>query len=213
MQVGEETPARCAPPRARSLSRLCTTWKVTIRLVRTAKPRGIFSDSASESLSAFLISAEPSVYCPRRPRSTSEAVSLAGRDDLSRSRSKDGHRGPPPPRDAYRSPDSVHSGTSLSPQQPDEELDLCPPATGISSLDFDPMSFQCSQPAATPRLQQQHRDRDRDRGKWRKSAGCSSESEPISSPNNNNNISRTQSPDISPGLAQGRSKQHERENT
>lgn len=146
----------------------------------------------------MFISAEPSAYCPRRPRSTSEAVSLAGRDDLCRSRSREGHRGHLP-KDALRSPDSVHSGTSLSPQQPDEELDLCPPAAGISSLDFDPMSFQCSQPSATPRLQQQ-----RDRGKWRRSAGCSSESEPISSPNNN--ISGTQSPDISPGLCQGRKK-------
>lgn len=139
---------------------------------------------------------------------------MVGRDDLRRSRSKEGHRGHPP-RDAYRSPDSIHSVTSLSPQQPDEELDLCPPAAGISSLDFDPMSFQCSQPSAAHWLQQQQqqqRERERERGKWRKSAGCSSESEPISSPNNNNNISRTQSPDISPGLCQGRetAKPHQR---
>lgn len=158
------------------------------------------STKSEESLTSLHnLEAESSAYCPRRPRSTSEAVSLVGRDDLRRSQSKEGQRGHPP-RDAYRSPDSIHSVTSLSPQQPDEELDLCPPAAGISSLDFDPMSFQCSQPSATPRLQQQQQHRER--GKWRKSAGCSSESEPISSPNNNNNISRTQSPDISPGLCQ-----------
>lgn len=58
------------------------------------------------------------------------------------------------------------------------------------------MSFQCSQPSATPRPQHH-----RDGNKWRKNAGCSSESEPISSPNNN--ISCSQSPDISPVLCKG----------
>lgn len=58
------------------------------------------------------------------------------------------------------------------------------------------MSFQCSPPLANPGPQQ-----NREGNKWRKSAGCSSESEPISSPNNN--ISYSQSPDISPVLGKG----------
>lgn len=152
----------------------------------------VFSVFESKFVFLNFISVEPSTYCPRRPRSTSEAVSLVSRDDICKTRSKEGHK-THPPKERYNSPDSVHSGMSVSPPQPEEELDLCPPAAGISSLDFDPMSFQCSQPSATPRLQQH-----KDGSKWRKSAGCSSESEPISSPNNN-----ILSPDISPVLCKG----------
>lgn len=77
----------------------------------------------------------------------------------------------------------------------EDDLDLSPPATGISFLDFDPMSFQCSPQSVTPALQ-----RNKDGSKWRRNAGCSNESEPVSSPNN---LGSPHSPDVSPVLGKG----------
>lgn len=138
------------------------------------------------------IPGEPPSYHPRRPRSTSGAISSVCRDDLRNTRSKDDHRSHPR-NESHNGAERVRTAACISPPHQEDDLDLCPPAVGISTLDFDPMSFQCSPPSATPGLQ-----RNKDGSKWRKSAGCSSESEPISSPNNN--ISCSQSPDISPLL-------------
>lgn len=131
-----------------------------------------------------LLLGEPPSYRPRRPRSTSEAISSVSKDDLRISRSKDD-----------LSAHTVRTAAYIISLHQEDDLDLCPPAAGISSLDFDPMSFQCSPHLATPGQQQKNGN------KWRKSAGCSSESEPVSSPNNN--ISYSQSPDISPVLGKG----------
>lgn len=130
----------------------------------------------------LVIAGEPPPRCPRRPRSTSEAISAASRDDAHK-RSK-GELKAHTLNERRHGAERVQAATCA----PEDDLDLCPPAEGISSLDFDPMSFQC---AVTPGLQ-----RGRDAATWRRSAGCSSESEPISSPNNN--ISGSQSPDLSP---------------
>lgn len=116
------------------------------------------------------------------------------RDDLHKSRSKE-ERKATTLNERQNGADRVHAATTISPLHPEDDLDLCPPAAGISSLDFDPMSFQFSPLSSRPGLQ---RDND---AKWRKSAGCSSDSEPISSPNNN--FSCLQSPDISPVLTKG----------
>lgn len=154
------------------------------------------STKSEESLTSLHnVEGEPPSYRPRRPRSTSEAISSVYRDDLRNTRSKDDHR-THPFNESHSGGDLVCTPACISPPHQEDDLDLCPPAAGISSLDFDPMSFQCSPPTATPGLQ-----RNKDGNKWRKSAGCSSESEPISSPNNN--ISCSQSPDISPVLFKG----------
>nr|XP_046245358.1 rho GTPase-activating protein 32 isoform X2 [Scatophagus argus] len=154
------------------------------------------STKSEESLTSLHnVEGEPPSYCTRRPRSTSEAISAVCRDDLRNTRSIDNHR-THPLNDSRSGADRVRTPAYISPPHQEDDLDLCPPAAGISSLDFDPMSFQCSPPSATPGLQ-----RNKDGNKWRKSAGCSSESEPISSPNNN--ISCSQSPDISPLLSKG----------
>lgn len=145
-------------------------------------------------MSVFIfIPGEPPTYCPRRPRSTSGAISVVCGDDLRKTRSKDDHK-THPLNESHNGADRVQ--TCILPPHPEDDLDLCPPAAGISSLDFDPMSFQCSLPSVTPGLQH-----NKNGNKWRKNAGCSSESEPISSPNNN--ISCSQSPDISPILCKG----------
>ncbi|KAK7905178.1 hypothetical protein WMY93_017785 [Mugilogobius chulae] len=129
------------------------------------------STKSEESLASLHnIDCDPHSYRHLRPRSTSEAISAAvSKDDLRSSRSKEELR-----------PHSLHAPASI-PYPQEDDLDLSPPAVGISTLDFDPMSFQCSKSGS----------------KWRKSAGCSSESEPISSPNNN--IDEF-SPDLSPGM-------------
>uniref|UniRef100_A0A8C2Z0T7 Rho GTPase activating protein 32a n=1 Tax=Cyclopterus lumpus TaxID=8103 RepID=A0A8C2Z0T7_CYCLU len=134
-------------------------------------------------------------YRPRRPHSTSDAVPGVCRD-VRNARRKDDHR-THPLNGSHSGADRVRTAVCISPPQQEDDLDLCPPAEGIYSLDFDPMSFQCSPASATPGLQ-----RNKDGNKWRKSAGCSSESEPIYSANNNNIIGY-QSPDISPVLCKG----------
>ncbi|CAN9510912.1 unnamed protein product [Ophioblennius macclurei] len=167
------------------------------------------STKSEESLTSLHnFEGEPPSYRPLRPRSTSEAVSGVSRDDLRGSRTKDDRRTPQNERrhhhggDRFRTttPTSAVAACVTSPQQ-DDELDLSPPVAGISTLDFDPMSYQCSPTSATPGPQ-----RSKDDGRWRKSAGCSSESDPISSPNNNNMddvVSSPPSPDVSPVLGKG----------
>ncbi|XP_029302151.1 rho GTPase-activating protein 32-like [Cottoperca gobio] len=146
------------------------------------------STKSEESLTSLHnVEGEPPSYRPRRPRSTSEAISGVCRDDVHNTRSKDDHRTHPL--------NGSHNGAAcIPPPHQEEDLDLCPPAAGIYTLDFDPMSFQCSPLSATPGLQ-----RNKDGYKWRKNAGCSSESEHISSPNNN--IRGYESPDVSPVLS------------
>ncbi|XP_054457061.1 rho GTPase-activating protein 32 isoform X3 [Anoplopoma fimbria] len=150
------------------------------------------STKSEESLTSLHnVEGEPPSYRPRRPRSTSEAVSGICRDDVRDARSKDDHR-THPLNGSHSGADRIRTAACISPPHQEDDLDLCPPAAGIYSLDFDPMSFQCSPHSATPGLQH------KDVNKWKKSTGCSSESEPISSANNN--IIGFQSPDISPFL-------------
>jgi len=147
----------------------------------------------------FSIPVEPPSYRPRRPHSTeafSPVCSDDVRDDVRNARRKDDHR-THPLNGSQRGHERVRTAVCISPPHQEDDLDLCPPAEGIYSLDFDPMSFQCSPASATPGLQ-----RSKDGNKWRKNAGCASESEPIFS-TNNNNIIGYQSPDISPVLCKG----------
>lgn len=131
---------------------------------------------------------KPPSYRPLRPRSTSEAVSGISNDEHNVRR-----------KDDNRTLSGTESNNDLdevciSPLQSEDDLDLLQPAPGISTLDFDPMSFQCSLASATPALQ-----RSKDGSKWKRSVGCSSESEPISPPNNNI-MCLLYSPDASPAL-------------
>lgn len=144
----------------------------------------------------YSIPGEPPSYRPLRPRSTSEAMSAVGKDDLHNGGSKR-DRKTKPPHESHAGADRVSTAAGISPPHQEDDLDLSPPAAGISILDFDPMSFQCSPPSATPGPQH-----GKDTNKWRKNVGCSSESELISSPNNNN-LACLQSPDISPVLSKG----------
>uniref|UniRef100_A0A7N6BSJ1 Rho GTPase activating protein 32a n=1 Tax=Anabas testudineus TaxID=64144 RepID=A0A7N6BSJ1_ANATE len=130
------------------------------------------STKSEESLTSLHnVEGEPPSYRPVRPRSTSEAISPISRDDLHNTRIKHDHR-TPQLNESHNGADRICTTACISPPHQEDDLDLCPPAAGISTLDFDPMSFQCSPPSATHGPQHS-----RDGNKWKKSVGCSSESE------------------------------------
>nr|XP_057943637.1 rho GTPase-activating protein 32 isoform X3 [Doryrhamphus excisus] len=110
------------------------------------------SAKSEESLSSLHnVEGESKVYRPRRPRSSSDALSasfngelLDGRqhcnsyDNLDATEDSDGDDGP------------ICVPALISPPRTaGEDVDLSPPDIGMASLDFDPMSFQCSIPDTT----------------------------------------------------------------
>ncbi|KAJ8398962.1 hypothetical protein AAFF_G00416290 [Aldrovandia affinis] len=108
------------------------------------------SAKSEESLSSLHnVDGESKVYRPRRPRSSSDALSASfngdlldrqqcnSYDNLTQGES-DGDEGP------------IRVPALISPPRSTEDVDLSPPDIGMASLDFDPMSFQCSLPAAEP---------------------------------------------------------------
>ncbi|XP_067102911.1 rho GTPase-activating protein 32-like [Osmerus mordax] len=153
------------------------------------------SAKSEESLTSLHnVEGESQMYQPSRPRSTSDALSAAFKDDLRHARAK-GDLHSNQTKEAQNSADTVSGPACASLRHQEDELDLFPPDPGMSSLDFDPMSFQCSPPAAFPGPQRKESVR------WRRSAGASSESEHISSANNA--ISSCQSPDVTPVRVRG----------
>ncbi|XP_029028396.1 rho GTPase-activating protein 32 isoform X2 [Betta splendens] len=153
------------------------------------------STKSEESLTSLHnIEGEPPSYQRLRPRSTSEAVSGLSRDGLHGGRARPGRRSPPLG-ESRAGAERVRVAAFVSNPHQEDDLDLCPPAAGISTLDFDPMSFQCSPASATPGP-----PRGTDGGRRRRSAGCSSESEPV-----NDNVS-SRSPDTSPAPGRGGTK-------
>ncbi|XP_075459430.1 rho GTPase-activating protein 32 isoform X1 [Ascaphus truei] len=104
------------------------------------------SAKSEESLSSLHADGESKLFRPRRPRSSSDALSASYNGDLldgyNRCNSYDNL-----PRDLDSDGDEglIHVPAMLSPRSPEDE-DLSPPDIGVASLDFDPMSFQCSPP-------------------------------------------------------------------
>ncbi|XP_075957842.1 rho GTPase-activating protein 32 isoform X1 [Anarhichas minor] len=107
------------------------------------------SAKSEESLSSLHnVEGESKVYRPRRPRSSSDALSASFNGELLDSRQhcnsydnlvatedSDGDDGP------------ICVPALISPpRSAGEDVDLSPPDIGMASLDFDPMSFQCSLP-------------------------------------------------------------------
>lgn len=105
------------------------------------------SAKSEESLSSLhATDMESKLFRPRRPRSSSDALSASyngdlrdgcnrcnSYDNLSHDQDSDGDEG------------LIHVPAMLSSRSHDDE-DLSPPDIGVASLDFDPMSFQCSPP-------------------------------------------------------------------
>ncbi|KAM8817204.1 rho GTPase-activating protein 32 isoform 1-T1 [Rhynchonycteris naso] len=105
------------------------------------------SAKSEESLTSLhAVDGDSKLFRPRRPRSSSDALSasfngemLGNRcnsyDNLPRDNESEGEVG------------LLHIPALLSPHSA-EDVDLSPPDIGVASLDFDPMSFQCSPPKA-----------------------------------------------------------------
>ncbi|XP_056303008.1 rho GTPase-activating protein 32 isoform X2 [Danio aesculapii] len=107
------------------------------------------SAKSEESLTSLHnVEGESKVYRPRRPRSSSDALSASFNGDLLDTRQhcnsydnlghgdSDGDDGP------------ICVPALISPPRSADDVDLSPPDIGMASLDFDPMSFQCSLPLA-----------------------------------------------------------------
>ncbi|XP_032085404.1 LOW QUALITY PROTEIN: rho GTPase-activating protein 32 [Thamnophis elegans] len=107
------------------------------------------SAKSEESLSSLhAIDGESKLFRPRRPRSSSDALSVSFNGELlgnmNRCNSYDNL-----PQDQESDGDEGHLQVPalISPRSA-EDVDLSPPEIGVASLDFDPMSFQCSPPKA-----------------------------------------------------------------
>ncbi|XP_047462595.1 rho GTPase-activating protein 32 isoform X3 [Mugil cephalus] len=107
------------------------------------------SAKSEESLSSLHnVEGESKVYRPRRPRSSSDALSASFNGELLESRQ---HCNSYDNLDATEDSDGDDGPICVPalispPRSAGEDVDLSPPDIGMASLDFDPMSFQCSLP-------------------------------------------------------------------
>ncbi|XP_056140736.1 rho GTPase-activating protein 32 isoform X2 [Lampris incognitus] len=107
------------------------------------------SAKSEESLTSLHnVEGESKVYRPRRPRSSSDALSASFNGELLDSRQ---HCNSYDNLDATEESDGDDGPICVPalispPRSAGEDVDLSPPDIGMASLDFDPMSFQCSLP-------------------------------------------------------------------
>ncbi|XP_052393202.1 rho GTPase-activating protein 32-like isoform X2 [Carassius gibelio] len=154
------------------------------------------SAKSEESLTSLHnVEGESKVYRPRRPRSSSDALSASFNGDLLDSRQhcnsydnlghgeSDGDDGP------------ICVPALISPPRSADDVDLSPPDIGMASLDFDPMSFQCSLPLAETSIF----SLDTDESSLKRSPASASGSEPVS-PVRAKVTSHSVSPGHSPAL-------------
>ncbi|XP_072230337.1 rho GTPase-activating protein 32 isoform X2 [Leuresthes tenuis] len=118
----------------------------------TATLRSAKSEESLSSLhnveGSFPPLGESKVYRPRRPRSSSDALSASFNGELLDSRQ---HCNSYDNLDAAEDSDGDDGPICVPalispPRSAGEDVDLSPPDIGMASLDFDPMSFQCSVP-------------------------------------------------------------------
>ncbi|XP_016376896.1 rho GTPase-activating protein 32-like isoform X3 [Sinocyclocheilus rhinocerous] len=154
------------------------------------------SAKSEESLTSLHnVEGESKVYRPRRPRSSSDALSASFNGDLLDSRQhcnsydnlghgeSDGDDGP------------ICVPALISPPRSADDVDLSPPDIGMASLDFDPMSFQCSLPLAETSIF----SLDTDESSLKRSLAMVGAPEPVS-PVRAKVTSHSVSPDHSPAL-------------
>ncbi|NWU62356.1 RHG32 protein, partial [Pterocles burchelli] len=100
--------------------------------------------SEPSEMKAIALAGESKLFRPRRPRSSSDALSASFNGELlgnmNRCNSYDNL-----PHDNDSDEGLIHVPALISPRSA-EDVDLSPPDIGVASLDFDPMSFQCSPP-------------------------------------------------------------------
>ncbi|XP_040287810.1 rho GTPase-activating protein 32 isoform X1 [Bufo bufo] len=105
------------------------------------------SAKSEESLSSLhTADVESKLFRPRRPRSSSDALSASYNGDLLESCNRcNSYDNLPHDQDSDVDEGLIHVPAMLSTRSHEDE-DLSPPDIGVASLDFDPMSFQCSPP-------------------------------------------------------------------
>nr|XP_015193144.1 PREDICTED: rho GTPase-activating protein 32 isoform X2 [Lepisosteus oculatus] len=153
------------------------------------------SAKSEESLTSLHnVEGEAKVYRPRRPRSSSDALSTSFNGDLLDSRHHCNSYDNVPQEDSDGDEGPVRVPALISPPRSTEDVDLSPPDIGMATLDFDPMSFQCSPPQ--PVLPSPEAG---DVAGLGRSPGSASGSEPMS-PSPEKFTSPFLSPDLSPAL-------------
>ncbi|XP_053125490.1 rho GTPase-activating protein 32 isoform X4 [Hemicordylus capensis] len=107
------------------------------------------SAKSEESLSSLhAIDGESKLFRPRRPRSSSDALSTSFNGDLLGNMNRcNSYDNLPHGHESEGDEGHLHVPALISPRS-SEDVDLSPPEIGVASLDFDPMSFQCSPPKA-----------------------------------------------------------------
>ncbi|XP_075046614.1 rho GTPase-activating protein 32 isoform X4 [Mixophyes fleayi] len=105
------------------------------------------SAKSEESLSSLhAADGDSKMFRPRRPRSSSDALSASYNGDLLEGCIRyNSYDNLPHDQDSDGDEGLIHVPAMLSVRCHEEE-DLSPPEIGVASLDFDPMSFQCSPP-------------------------------------------------------------------
>ncbi|KAM3923358.1 rho GTPase-activating protein 32 [Leptodactylus fuscus] len=105
------------------------------------------SAKSEESLSSLhAADVESKLFRPQRPRSSSDALSASYNGDLLESCNRcNSYDNLPHDQDSDGDEGLIHVPAMLSTRSHEDE-DLSPPDIGVASLDFDPMSFQCSPP-------------------------------------------------------------------
>uniref|UniRef100_A0A8B9B9L7 Rho GTPase activating protein 32 n=1 Tax=Anser brachyrhynchus TaxID=132585 RepID=A0A8B9B9L7_9AVES len=106
------------------------------------------SAKSEESLTSLhAVDGESKLFRPRRPRSSSDALSASFNGELLGNMNRCNSYDNLPHHDSDGDDGIIHVPALISPRS-SEDVDLSPPDIGVASLDFDPMSFQCSPPQA-----------------------------------------------------------------
>ncbi|XP_048824582.1 rho GTPase-activating protein 32 isoform X1 [Lagopus muta] len=104
------------------------------------------SAKSEESLTSLhAVDGESNRFRPRRPRSSSDALSASFNGELLGSMNRCNSYDNLPHDNSDGDKELIHVPALISPRSA-EDVDLSPPDIGVASLDFDPMSFQCSPP-------------------------------------------------------------------
>ncbi|KAM7050919.1 rho GTPase-activating protein 32 isoform 1-T1 [Molossus nigricans] len=105
------------------------------------------SAKSEESLTSLhAADGDAKLFRPRRPRSSSDALSASFNGEMLGNRCNS-YDNLPHDNESEEEVGLLHIPALVSPHSA-EDVDLSPPDIGVASLDFDPMSFQCSPPKA-----------------------------------------------------------------
>ncbi|XP_023412821.2 rho GTPase-activating protein 32 isoform X3 [Loxodonta africana] len=116
--------------------------------LKGARAEGTLRSAKSEESLTSLHAADgdSKLFRPRRPRSSSDALSASFNGEMLGNRCNS-YDNLPHDNESEEEVGALHIPALLSPHSA-EDVDLSPPDIGVASLDFDPMSFQCSPPKA-----------------------------------------------------------------